>query len=124
MGTERRPAFGAPTFAMRKILREAGLELNNENNQYEDHIGIELLYLAAMCAHLCKEGKSSTNEESSSAVKNPNAEELADYIQAHPLAWIEALRDKIDAVYPDGYYSGLAELTQGLLEWHLELVGK
>ena len=38
--------FGEATFAMRRLLRDAGLELKNENNQYEDHIGIELLYLS------------------------------------------------------------------------------
>ena len=38
--------FGQATFEMRALLREAGLEVKNENNQYEDHIGIELLYLA------------------------------------------------------------------------------
>lgn len=35
--------FGEATFAMRERLRALGLELCNENNQYEDHVGIELL---------------------------------------------------------------------------------
>lgn len=34
--------FGEATFAMRERLRALGLELCNENNQYEDHVGIEL----------------------------------------------------------------------------------
>ena len=36
--------FGEPTFRMRERLRQAALEVSNENNQYADHIGIELLY--------------------------------------------------------------------------------
>ncbi len=35
--------FGEPTFRMRERLRQLGLVVSNENNQYEDHIGIELL---------------------------------------------------------------------------------
>ena len=34
--------FGQATFEMRELLREAGLEVRNVNNQYEDHLGIEL----------------------------------------------------------------------------------
>ena len=35
--------FGQATFEMRELLREAGLEVRNVNDQYEDHLGIELL---------------------------------------------------------------------------------
>ncbi len=35
--------FGEPTFRMRERLRQLDLVVSNENNQYEDHIGIELL---------------------------------------------------------------------------------
>mgnify|MGYP002230537596 FL=1 len=42
--------FGQATFEMRELLREAGLEVRNVNNQYEDHLGIELLYLSSLCA--------------------------------------------------------------------------
>lgn len=35
--------FGEPTFRMRERLRSLGLAVTNENNQYDDHIGIELL---------------------------------------------------------------------------------
>ena len=40
--------FGEPTFRMQERLRDAGLEVSNENNQYADHIGIELLYCSAL----------------------------------------------------------------------------
>lgn len=34
---------------MRALLRNAGLEVSNENNQYADHVGIELLYASVPC---------------------------------------------------------------------------
>lgn len=40
--------FGEPTFRMRERLRQAALEVSNENNQYADHIGIELLYCSEL----------------------------------------------------------------------------
>lgn len=41
--------FGQPTIDMQIILRDMGLEVNNANNQYADHIGLELLTLSEMC---------------------------------------------------------------------------
>ena len=40
---------------MRERLRALGLELCNENNQYEDHVGIELLYLSELCRRASEE---------------------------------------------------------------------
>ena len=39
--------FGEPAFRMQERLRSIGLAITNENNQYADHIGIELLYCSA-----------------------------------------------------------------------------
>ncbi len=41
--------FGEPTFQMRGILRDLGLKAAGPSNQYEDHMGIELLCLSEMC---------------------------------------------------------------------------
>lgn len=38
--------FGEQTFAMVRRLRNLGLAVSNDNNQYADHIGIELLYVS------------------------------------------------------------------------------
>lgn len=99
--------FGEATFSMRKLLREAGLELKNENNQYEDHIGIELLYLSELCRR-CAQGACDKGEGG----------RMARFIAEHPLSWIEALREKVEAERSDGYFAGLLELAQGVLEWH------
>lgn len=47
--------FGRATVAMQDLLAEAGLVLANENNQYADHLGIELLYLAELCRRCAAE---------------------------------------------------------------------
>ena len=93
--------FGQATFEMRELLRAAGLEVRNENNQYEDHMGIELLYLSELCR--C-------------AVKGENCEnQLRSFIAKHPLSWIDAFLDRIEGVFPEGYFSGLVRLEKALL---------
>ena len=104
--------FGEATFQMRRLLREAALEMKNENNQYEDHIGIELLYLSELCRR-CAGGESGHDAEG----------KIACFIDEHPLSWIEALREKVDAEYPRGYITGLLELAEGVLLWQREALG-
>lgn len=48
-GAESSVGFGEPTFEMRAILREHGMEISNKCHQYEDHMGIELLLLSELC---------------------------------------------------------------------------
>jgi TorA maturation chaperone TorD len=121
-GEEAKFGFGQPTFEMKQLLRDAGLELKNDNNQYEDHLGIELLYLAALCGRMHAALSEGVEDDPATASSDDaaNRTALGAFIKEHPLQWIGALRDKINAAYPNGYFSGLAELVQGILEWHSE----
>ncbi len=101
--------FGQATFEMRELLREAGLEVRNVNNQYEDHLGIELLYLSSLCARADVD-----------AADAPVLESVADFIEKHPLSWVDAFRASIAEAAPDGYFVSLAGLARALLAWHAE----
>ena len=113
--------FGHPTLEMRKALREVGLQVSNKNNQYDDHIGIELLYISTLCS-----SAASSLEESS----NPTTGKESDvdkgcvggittsgikFIQIHPLSWIEKFHEAIRKEAKGGYYDNLVSLTQALL---------
>ena len=97
--------FGEATFDMRRRLREVGLSVQNENHQYEDHMGIELLYLSVLC-------KRAASGESTS-------EDACAFIEEHPLAWIGRFKDKVAAAAPGGYYQLLLELAQATMTWHV-----
>lgn len=100
--------FGQATFEMRALLREAGLEVSNENNQYADHIGIELLYASVLCERLAQaDGDAEAQEEL--------AEKLKGFAQNHPLAWIGKLQVAVASVEPTGYIAALLELGRSLL---------
>lgn len=102
--------FGEPTFEMRRLLGEAGLELSNENRQYEDHLGIELLYLSELCrraAEAVDAGEGAAAAERLAAARA--------FAVSHPLAWVDALSAQVRAAEPDGYYVRLLALTRALL---------
>lgn len=100
---EAKVGFGSSTIAMKRLLAEEGLQLSNENNQYEDHIGIELLFLSA----LCEKGAS---EADLLAVKKALV-----FAREHPLSWIDRLRANVNAERPQGYYSALLAYVHGTL---------
>lgn len=90
--------FGHATLEMKQALQEIGLKLDNKNNQYEDHIGIELLYISELC---------SKGIEAVVAHKS--------FIEARPLSWIDKLQASIHAEIPGGYFDLVVGLTKELL---------
>ena len=104
--------FGEATFAMRERLRALGLELCNENNQYEDHVGIELLYLSELCRRASEEPCGVAACDAAA----PDAEEIASFIREHPLAWVPRLREKVAASQPEGYFIRLLDVVLALLK--------
>lgn len=103
--------FGEATFAMRERLRALGLELCNENNQYEDHVGIELLYLSELCRRASEEPSGAACDAAA-----PDAEEIASFIREHPLAWVPRLREKVAVSQPEGYFIRLLDVVLALLK--------
>jgi len=109
-GRENTIGFGQATFDMKGLLREAGVRVANDNHQYEDHIGIELLYLSTLCQH--------ASVADGDALTGIIGQQTS-FIAAHPLFWIGRLSEKVARAYPHGYYVGLISLTRALLAWHV-----
>lgn len=105
-GGEGAVGYGKPALAMARLLADKGLEVSNKNNQYPDHLGIELLFLAFLC-----------EQYETDASKADDAEVRA-FIEDYPLGWVATLREKVEAAYPDGFYAGLLLLVEGTLRWH------
>lgn len=93
--------FGQATFEMGKLLRDAGLELSGESNQYADHMGIELLYLSELCSRAAR------GECDSLSVKQ--------YVDEHPRDWVRAFHEKVHDAAPNGYFDHLVAVEEGLL---------
>lgn len=107
-GSETPAGFGQATFEMRSLLRNACLELRNENNQYEDHIGIELLYLSDLCRRRsCDEADGAASDSA-----------VFSFIETHPLAWVGVLRETVERECPDGYVGHVLGIAAALLRCH------
>lgn len=87
--------FGQATHEMRALLKEHGLELSGDSNQYADHMGIELLLLSEL-------------------LRRDEAEAAA-FAASHPAAWVDSFRSAVSAACPDGYYVRLLTLVSELL---------
>ena len=100
--------FGQATFEMKALLRDAGLEVSNENNQYADHIGIELLYASVLCTRLAEaDGDAAAQEELE--------KKLESFLQIHPLTWIDKLQAAVAETAPASYIACVLALAQALL---------
>lgn len=103
--------FGEPTFRMQERLRQAGLEVSNANNQYADHIGIELLYCSAL-AQRAAAGELSHDEEEGAAGAR-EATLLRSFVEVELLAWLERFAAALHGQAAT-YYGLLADLAVGL----------
>ena len=98
--------FGEPTFVMKKLLRDVGLEISGENHQYEDHMGIELLYASVLLSRAAEGEKELIDKFSS-------------FIVEHPGKWIDRLIDKVEQAFPDGYVIRILRLSKALMTLEL-----
>ncbi len=105
--------FGEATFEMRRLLREAGLQLSNENNQYEDHMGIELLYLSVMSGRVADAIEAAGDA-------GPLIREVGSFAEERPLSWVWPFRERVGEAFPGGYFSCLLQLAEMLLRCRAE----
>lgn len=100
--------FGEPTFRMQRALRQAGLEVSNDNNQYADHMGLELLLLSVICQ---RQAAGEASDELSAAG-------AAAFAEDYPLPWVDAFSAAVHAAAPGGYYDLIVQLVAALLRAH------
>ena len=103
--------FGRATFDMQRILREAGLEVRGANNQYADHMGLELLYIATLCGQFARVA--------------PSVDEittLVGFVEEHPGGWVAAFCAAVQEAAPEGYYRCIVETAEGLCRFLARVV--
>ncbi|NLG10822.1 MAG: molecular chaperone TorD family protein [Coriobacteriaceae bacterium] len=113
--------FGRPTEEMRELYRRKGLRIERPGKQLEDHLGLELLYLAHCIDEVIAEvsvGKSPPTDELARIdyLREESIEQLA-FIRKHPLWWIDRLFENATNAMSIGYYPPLIKLAWGVLLW-------
>lgn len=96
--------FGEPANSMLALLRKEGMTIDGPSNQYADHIGLELLYVSALCKRFSEKPPSFEAET-----------DLRTFIAERLLSWIPGFYETVHEAAAGGYYVGIVELAWGLL---------
>ena len=88
--------FGASTLALRRWMREQGIERTTDDRTPEDHIGLMLALMAWI------------------AQNRPEA--LEEYLREHLLTWAPHFLEELAQAAAHPFYEGLARLTKASLE--------
>lgn len=124
-----RSGFGAATFEMRDVFRKLGYGAAGQNNQFEDHVGFELLAMSLLCQAASRVSPDSA--DLSEEVRALRAEQgldervvsaayVLEVLRQHPAWWVGRLAQTVAEESPGGYYALLLAYAARLLAWHEE----
>lgn len=108
--SEERLVFQESTLDVRRWYRRFGLEPINLHKEPDDHIGLELLFIA----HLARLALKATQEDSTTDLERP-LEAQRGFCKEHLLIWAPVWCDLMLEHARTDYYRGLALLVRGAL---------
>lgn len=111
--SEKGLLFGPTTYEMKDILNKYGLESRKKDKQPEDHLGLELLFIAVLTENL-----QSLEKENHLS----NVREQVLFIGKHLLTWIPKLCKDAKEHGDVGFYGGLIEVIWGVLLWDKKIL--
>lgn len=106
-----------------RIYRQQGIEVDPELHMPEDHLGLELDFLAAMAKRSAGELRQADGAESpdyATAAKTMRVQ--ADFIERHILNWIDDLIEKVDEFAQLPLYPALMRIIKDQAEQDLPLL--
>jgi TorA maturation chaperone TorD len=103
--TRERILFGPTTLEVREVYRRAGLALAEEGKEPEDHVSLELTFLADLCDRVAASG---SDPIWIIAYK--------DFLTKHLSQWIPAFTDEILIHAQTDFYQGLARLLRAIIQ--------
>lgn len=111
--SDKKMIFGETTFEMKNMLNEHGLESIEKDRQPEDHLGMQLLFVAMLTEKLL----TLEEEEHMDIIR-----EQIPFIGMHLIAWIPDLCADAKEHGSVGFYGGLIELIWGVILWDKKLL--
>ncbi len=97
--------MGRSAVDVQKWYRLAAVEIADERKELPDHIGVELGYLAHLCG---KEQQFASNGDDSRLARA--WEMQRDFLAAHIVSWVGALRDRIHERAQHAYFRAVADM--------------
>jgi TorA maturation chaperone TorD len=97
--------YGETTLRLRNIFRQAGLRISQKAGVGEDHLGIELKFMAYLCGR---------------AVDERNVKEILElqrrFLEENMLPWVPKFCDDVIKSRGADFYRGMARVTKGFLK--------
>jgi TorA maturation chaperone TorD len=105
-----RLVFQEQTIQVREWYSQFGLQAEKLNKEPDDHIGLEMLFIAHL-ASLALQAIEKANQESLTGILQAQH----DFLAEHPLRWIPGWAKLVEQHAETDFYRGLAHLTHGAL---------
>lgn len=105
-----RQLFQQRTLDVRRWYRRFGLEPVRLYNEPDDHVGLELAFLA----HLAQQALAALDQDDQVRLNELLAAQR-EFLAAHPLQWIPAWCSQVEASAETDFFRGLARVTRGVL---------
>ena len=107
--------FQEPTLMVRKMYHQFGVHVSQENRFPDDHIGLELEFMAYLSQHYLAHPSHQTED------RLPTQQELlaaqTRFLEEHLMLWVPDLtRSQIECA-STAFYRGLAYLLNGFILW-------
>lgn len=115
--SEERIIFDEHTLAVREVYEEWGLELAAEMKKPDDHIGLELEFMALMTKQAL-ESAANGNRDRLSAVLKAQGE----FLEEHLFKWVTEFANKLAASTGEPLYKGIALFIPEYLQMDAELL--
>ncbi len=103
--------FGNAAQDMQQLLSSLGVDVAEAGFDLPDHMGVEVMYLSILCRQMQMASESLTAPMIAVA-----PDQILDFVEKHPGAWVGKLKAAVDEVLPEGYISNLLTLEEALLE--------
>ncbi len=101
------------------LYREEGLDKSEELDVPEDHVGLELEFMA----HLCRKTQEALLQNDGSAAAAAVAKQKA-FLEGHLLRWVPAFCSDILTYAETDFYKAIARITRGYLQMEQALIGE
>jgi DMSO reductase family type II enzyme chaperone len=110
--TEERLMFSSHTLEVRAFYERFGLVSERKEREPEDHIGLELEFMACLCD---RHGECLRKGDAGEAAVTVQAQR--DFLDEHLLRWVSPFCEEVDRCAWTDFFRGIAQLTEGFVAW-------
>lgn len=111
--------FEDETIAVRRFYRRFGLQVERLNRDPDDHIGLELNFLATLCLRAL-DALEADDPQAASAFIDGHAQ----FLDEHLCAWAPQFIERVGEHAQTAFYRGIAHLLEGTLDEAGEFAGR